>query len=441
MEGGIVSSRDAGRTGRRWMSRRRFLHTTGVAAAAGAASATGSPLGEALLTTGVLGANERIGLGLIGCGGRGNGLMQTVLGLKKKGTPVDVVAVCDVYRPRLDKAAARYQAKPSMDHHDLLADPRVDVVCIATPDHHHGPQVLDAARAGKDAYCEKPLTHWSQFELTKRMVKEVVGLGRIVQVGTQSMSDSAWHQAAALIQAGDIGRPIHAECGYFRVGDWGERGMPIDDPNAKPGKDLRWDAFLGDRPKRAFDVSRFFRWRMYEDYSGGPVTDLYPHVLTPVVHALGAKMPSLAVATGGKFRYQEREVPDTFNMIVDYPEKLSIAVLGTQGNDRASTGQCRSGLPAPVLRGWDGTITVEGNELLVIPNAGAKRPVKRVAIERPLDMERYWLNFLECCRTRRAPWGHLELAYRIQTALQMAMLAFRSGKTARFDAASERIVI
>jgi predicted dehydrogenase len=423
------------------ITRRRFLHTTGAVAATGAASAGGSPISRALLATGVLGANERIGLGLIGCGGRGNSLMQDLLKLKEKGTPVDIVAVCDIYRPRLDKAAKAYGAKPYMRHQDLLADQRVDVVCIATPDHHHAPQVLDAAKAGKDAYCEKPLSHWSQFELTKRMVKVVEQNKRIVQVGTQYMSDSAWHQGAELVKAGEIGQPIHAECGYFRVGDWGERGMPIDDPNAKPGKDLLWDVFLGDRPKRPFDVSRFFRWRMYEDYSGGPVTDLYPHVLTPVVSVLDAKMPAMAVATGGKFRYQEREVPDTFNMIVDYPEKFSIAVLGTQGNDYPTGDKRRYGVPYPLFRGWDGTLTVEGNDLVVVPNGGAQKPTKRIPIAFGVDQQRYWQNFLDCCRSRRQPWGHLGLAYRVQTALQMAMLAFRNGKTARFDATSEQIVI
>lgn len=422
------------------MTRRRFLHTTGAVAAAGAASARGATMSQVFVASGVLGANDRIGIGLIGCGGRGNSLMRTVGNLKSSGEPVEIVAVCDIYRPRLDKAAGVYKAKPYMRHQDLLADKHVDVVCVATPDHHHAPQVLDAARAGKDAYCEKPLSHWSQFELTKQMVKVVREHKRIVQVGTQYMSDSAWHQGAELIKAGEIGRPIHAEVGFFRVGDWGEQGMPIDDPNAKPGKDLLWDVFLGDRPKRPFDVSRFFRWRMYEDYSGGPVTDLYPHVLTPVVNVLDAKMPVLAVATGGKFRYQEREVPDTFNMIVDYPEKFSIAVLGTQGNDYPPESRRRWGVPYPVFRGWDATLTVDGDDLVIIPNSGFNKPAKRVPIQFGLDEQRYWLNFLECCRTRQQPWGHLELAYRVQTALQMAMLAFRNGKTARFDAAKEQIV-
>lgn len=420
------------------MTRRRFLSATGTVACLASTGRAGT---SAALSTDVRGANDRIGVGLIGCGGRGNSLMASLLKLQQTGTPVEIVAVCDVYRPRLDKAAKQYNAKSYMRHQDLLVDKRVDAVCIATPDHHHAPQLLDAAEAGKDAYCEKPLSHWSQFDLTKRAVQAVRKRERIVQVGTQCMSDSAWHQAAERVKAGDIGKPIHAECGYFRVGDWGERGMPIDDANARPGKDLLWDVFLGDRPKRPFDVSRFFRWRMYEDYSGGPVTDLYPHVLTPVVNVLGVGMPGVAVATGGKFRYQEREVPDTFNMILDYPEQLSIAVLGTQGNDYPPNEKRRDGLPTPVFRGWEGTVAIEGGELVILPNSGSKKSAKRVPIQHGSSQERYWTNFLECCRTRRRPWGHLELAYRVQTALQMAMLAFRNGRTARFDAANERIVL
>ncbi len=436
-----MSSSDQNNIGSSSLSRRSFLHTTGAAAAIGAASAQANAVGKVLLATGVLGANERIGVGLIGCGGRGGSLIQSVATLKKQGVAVDIVAACDIYRPRLDKIAKMYNATPYMDHKELLADKRVDVVVIATPDHHHAQQVIDAAQAGKDAYVEKPLSHWSQFELTRKMYHEVKRLNRVVQVGAQYMSDSAWHQGAALVREGAIGQPIMADCGYYRVGDWGERGMPIDDPNAKPGKDLNWDAFLGDRPKRDFDVSRLFRWRMYEDYSGGPVTDLYPHVLTPIVNVMGVKLPQAVVAIGGKYRYQEREVPDSFNMIIDYPGNCCIAVLGTQGNDYPPEEKRRCGVPVPAIRGWEATLTIEGNDLVILPNRGSAKPAKRIKIERSLNQEVFTNNFLECCRTRQQPWSPIEMGYHVQTALQMGMLAYRNGKTARFNAEKEEIVL
>lgn len=390
----------------------------------------------------VTGANERIGVGMIGCGGRARDHLKSLDSLKQKGVNIEIVAVCDTYRPRMEKSAQQYNAKGYMDHRELLVDRNVDVVGIATPDHLHGYQVIDAIEAKKDVYCEKPVTHWRQFELTRRMVRVVETSNQVFQIGTQGLSDSAWHQAKKLVDQGLIGLPIHAECGYFRVGDWGERGMPIDDPNVKPGPDLNWEAFLGDAPRRPFDVSRCFRWRMYEDYSGGPGTDLFPHSLTPVVYIMGLDMPSSAVGTGGKFRYEEREVPDTFNMLVDYPNKVTVAVLGTQGNDfNGSTGGRGSVNRCPTIRGWEGTLTFEKEEIVFTPAGGAKKEKQRIRIEQPEDNARYWETLFECCRTRQQPVGTMRLAYRVQTAVQMAMLAHRKRTMARFDAENEEIVL
>jgi predicted dehydrogenase len=421
--------------GRNSLTRRQFIRRAGIAAVA--ATSTRHFVSTAL------GANERIGVGFIGCGGRSQAHLQTVHYLKsQQGVNVEIVAASDVYRPRMQKVAEGYKAKGYMDYRELLADPNVDVVCISTPDHHHGYQAIDAIRAGKDVYCEKPVTHWRQFELTKQLAAEVKKSSRVFQLGTQGMSDGAWHQIRKLIQDGLIGQPVHAECGYFRVGDWGERGMPIDDPNAKPGADLNWEAFLGDSPKRPFDVSRIFRWRMYEDYAGGPSTDLFPHVLTPVVFMLGVAMPSMVVATGGKFRYEEREIPDTFNMLIDYPQKITVAVLGTQANDYPATGARGSAQRIPVIRGWEGTLTVGGNEIVFTPAEGSSKKPQRFAIEQGEDFVGYWQKFLECCRSRKQQTlSPMDLAYQVQTALQMGMLGFREGKVAKFDAAKEKIII
>jgi len=412
-------------------TRRQFIRRAGAAAAAIA------------VTGKALGANERLGVGFIGCGGRSGAHLNTVHWLKTQANePVEIVAACDIYRPRMRKVVDAYGVKGYMDHRELLDDPNVDVVCISTCDHHHGYQAIDAVRAGKDVYCEKPMTHWRQFELTKRLAAEVRKSGRVFQLGTQGMSDSAWHQMKKLVQDGLIGQPIHAECGFFRVGDWGERGMPIDDENIKPGPDLNWEAFLGDVPKRPFDVSRFFRWRMYEDYAGGPATDLFPHSLTSVVSILGVSFPNKVVATGGKFRYQQREVPDTFNMLIDYPEKVTIAVLGTQGNDNQGTGFRGSGKRVPIIRGWEGSLTIEGKEIVFVPAKGCDKKPQRFDIEHAEDFVEYWRKFLACCRLRQQnTLSPVDLAYHVQTALQMGMLGFRKGKVATFDAVEENIVL
>jgi len=417
-------------------TRRQFLRRS--------AAATGAAVLATALPRRVLGAGDRLGVGFIGCGGRAGAHMGAVRYLRdQQQYPVQPVAVCDAYRPRMDRAAQALGAKPHADYRDLLADPAVDVVCIATPDHLHAPQALEALRAGKDVYCEKPVTHWRQYDLTRRLAEAAKKSGRVFQLGSQGMSDGAWHQVRKLVQDGLIGRPIHAECGYFRVGDWGERGMPIDDPQARPGPDLDWEGFLGDAPRRDFDVSRFFRWRMYEDYAGGPSTDLFPHSLTPVVYMLGIGLPALAVATGGMFRYTEREVPDTFNLLVDYPEKVTVAVLGTQGNNDPTRPGRGAGQRIPVLRGWDGSITVEGKEILFAPADGSKKERQKFPIEHGENLGDHWKNFLDACRARKPAdtFAPMDLAYHVQTALIMGMWSLKQGKVARFDAAKGEIVM
>ncbi len=417
------------------VNRRAFLGHTVLAGAAAAGLA-------ALPKRRALAANDVLGVGVIGCGGRGRSHLETLKHIQDHDKSIRIVAVCDVYRPRLNQAAERYGAKAYMDHRELLADPAVDLVTIATPDHIHGYQALDAIAAGKDVYCEKPVTHWRQFELTKKLAKEVAASGRVFQCGTQGMSDTAWKQIGQMVREGMIGQPIHAECGYFRVGDWGERGMPIDDPNAQPGPDLNWEAFLGDSPKRDFDVSRFFRWRMYEDYAGGPCTDLFPHILTPVMHMMNAKLPEVAVATGGKFRYEEREVPDTFNMLVDFPEKFTIAVLGTQGNDHQATEERGSGGRIPVIRGWDGTLTVRGSEIVFIPNRGTEKKEEKFPIERQENLLHHFQELITCSKAGNPDTSSpMELAYHVQTALIMAFLSLREGKAVRFDHANETLIV
>jgi len=422
-------------------TRRSFLQ----AGAAVMASAGVSRI-QAKAQRNVLGANERIGLGMIGCGGRGTYHLDLLEKTREqRNLNIALVAVCDTCRGRLEKAAERFKARGYMHHQELLASKDVDAVGIATPDHVHGYQVIDAVNAGKDVYCEKPITHWRQFELTRRMADVVNQSGRTFVAGTQGMSDGAWLLARDLVRDGLIGRPIHAECGYFRVGDWGERGMPIDDPDLRPGDDLDWEAFLADAPKRPFDVSRYFRWRMYEDYSGGPVTDLFPHALTPVVSILGVTFPQRVVGTGGKFRYQEREVPDTFNMLVDYPEKITVAVLGTQGNDYQGTGHRGAGHRIPIIRGWDGTLTIrreDGKDVLsFFPAHGSGKKFRSFEIPYGEDTGRFWAEFFECCRTKKPTACPVDMAYHVQTALQMAMLGLRNETMARFNAKKEEIIL
>ena len=263
----------------------------------------------------------------------------------------DTVAVCDVYGPRVRAAAEKTGGKIYRHYQDLLADPRVHVVCIATPDRHHAQQAIDAVRAGKDVYCEKPLTHWSQFDLAKQLGEEAAKKKQIVQVGTQFVADDAYAQMRKLIADGVVGKIMHVQAAFFRRGDWGER-MDIPDPNAKPGPDLDWEQFLGDAPKVDFSVSRFFQWRMYWDYAGGPATDLLVHTFTPVFCMLGLDFPERVMGGGGTFEYS-REVPDQCNILVDYAGGPSVVLMNSLSNHVGTK---------HVLRGTDGIIEFEAGD-------------------------------------------------------------------------------
>ncbi len=415
------------------VKRRDFLKT-----ASGALAAPWIARGQ------VRGANERTGIGFIGAGNRGRAHMRMVQTLKQEGLGVELVAVSDVYRPRCESARTQFGVpRQYADHRELLADPDVDIVCIATPDHHHGLQALNAIAAGKDIYIEKPVTHWRQFELTKRLAAAAQSSGRVITVGCQAMSDPAWRQMKQLVRDGLIGQPLFGETGYFRVGDWGERGMEVPDPNAKPGPELNWEAFLGDAPKRDFSVDRFFRWRLFEDYAGGPVTDLFPHCLTPVVDILGAGFPETVTGLGAihVYPYELREVPDTFNLIANYPDSMTIVVLGTQGNDHPTTPLRGAGNRSPVIRGTEGTLTIEkDNKQIRFTPAGIPNQTKGarlIPIEGHEDNLELWRDLIRCHRaTNPATMSPMDLAFRVQTVLQMAMLSHKAGRHARFDPAA-----
>ena len=416
------------------ITRREFLHASSRAAVAMSA-VTAAPF---VARGRVIGANDRIGIGFIGVGGRGQSHVSLVQKLIESGTNAQIVAVNDAYRFRLDEVVNRTKAKPYRKHTDLLADADVDAVCIATPDRLHVPQALDAIRAGKDVYCEKPMGHWSQFDLSKQFYEETVRLKRVVQIGNQGNSSPAWKKVGELIRQGAIGRPQLVEAGFYRYGDWGER-MRIPDHEAKPGPDLDWEAFLGDAPKVPFTVDRYFSWRKYLDYAGGPCTDLFPHVFTPFVGALGLKFPSLVVASGGIFKYTtyDREVPDTFNMCLDYPEKLSVVIPGTLANAYVTE---------PAIRGDEGTITLQNpgewnagfDSLTVIPRQGEKQVIPAGKLD---PTPPHWQNFLHCVRTREKPVSDVEFGFHVTAALNMAMLAFLNKKVARFDAEKQKILL
>ena len=318
----------------------------------------------------------------------------------------------------------------------LLDDPNVDVVCIASPDRLHAPQTIDALNAGKDVYCEKPLTHWTQFELAKKIEEAAKKTGKLVQVGTQYMADDNYPEIIEMIRDGIIGKPVHVECSFFRRGDWGER-MPIPDPNAKPGPDLNWERFLGDAPKVDFHVSRFFQWRMYWDYAGGPATDLLVHTFTPVFCILELDFPERVFGGGGTFQY-DREVPDQCNIIADYPDGPSVVMTNSLSNH----------VPADtMIRGTDGVIIWAmlqgGKDKYGVRSCRLPRARKRSVMpwKGQGDTSKLWTDLLECVKTRKQPKCNIDMAVRVQAPLSMGVISHRESKVVKFDQEDQSFVL
>ena len=410
-------------------SRRNFLRTAAAAGAAAFAPKFHVMAAEAR------GANDRIGVGFIGVGGRAGAHMDIVNGLRGEGL-ARPVAVCDVYRPRLVAASQKTGgAKMYMEHEALLDDRNVDVVCIATPDRLHAPHAIDALNAGKDVYCEKPLTHWSQFELAKKVQAAADASAKLVQVGTQYMADENYPKVREMIADGIIGKPVHVQCSYMRRGDWGER-MDIPDRTAKPGPDLLWERFLGDAPKVPFSVSRFFQWRLFLDYAGGPSTDLLVHAYTPVFCLLGLDFPVRVFGGGGTFQY-DREVPDQCNIIADYKDGPSVVLLNSLSNYTGTD---------TMIRGTDGIIlwkmlgASDSTGIRIVPAGKGKKevflPWKGFG-----DTGKLWRNLLDCVRTREQPISSIELAVRVQAPLSMGVISHLESKAALFDFENESITL
>jgi predicted dehydrogenase len=279
----------------------------------------------------IIGSNERFNIGVIGCGGMANQHMRALLKMKQSDN-VDIAAVCDIYTNRLDRAKELTQAPAFKNYQEILNSRDIDYVLIATPEHWHYQMTLDAIDAGKHIYVEKPMTH--TIEQAQDIVKKVTSANLKLQVGVQGMSDDSYETAHQMIQDGALGKVVMAHIDYSRnyANDYWKNEIDAD---ARPGVNLDWEAWLGSAPKRPWDPQRYFSWRRYWDYSGGIATDLFIHRVTRIIKSLGLSFPDYVTATGGKWNFvdSEAEIPDTHNIMLDYPDKLTVLLVSSLAND------------------------------------------------------------------------------------------------------------
>jgi len=260
-----------------------------------------------------------------------NAHMEALLKMKESDN-LEIAAVCDIYTKRLDKAKELTKAQAFKNYQEILDNKDIDYVLIATPEHWHYQMTLDAIDAGKHIYVEKPMTHTI---VQAKDITEKIAMSKLkLQVGVQGMSDDSYETAHKLIQEGALGKVVMAHIDY-------SRNYPDDfwayeiDADAKPGVNLDWEAWLGPAPKRPWDPRRYFQWRRYWDYSGGIATDLFIHRVTRIIKSVGLSFPDYVVATGGTWNFVDSvaEIPDTFNMMLDYPEKTTVMLVSSLAND------------------------------------------------------------------------------------------------------------
>ncbi|MCS7224296.1 MAG: Gfo/Idh/MocA family oxidoreductase [Armatimonadetes bacterium] len=428
------------------VGRRRFLRsalaTAGVASIAGgwkpskAYSLAGSQR--------VVGANERINIGIIGTGGMGNThLGYLVEAIRRKEENAAVIGVCDIFEPRRlraqetafrqwDDGQAAGKVEAHHDYRKLLENKDIDVVWIVTPDHWHAKQAIEAMEAGKDIYLEKPMTRY--VTEAHQVYQTAIRTQRVVQIGSQWTSEPKWRIAAQLVAEGKIGKVVWSQTSYCRNSREGEWNYGID-PNAKPGVNLDWDAFLGPAPKRPWDPERFFRWRKFWDYSGGIATDLFPHMLHTLFLVIGPEFPTRVVAIGGIFVHYDREVPDTFHLMAEFPSGHIVVVAGSTANER--------GLET-LIRGHKGNLEFGLNAIMIRPERvyADELDPQKIPFEPIGDpLKAHHKNFLECVRDRtKTPNCPIDLAYKVMIVVGLAELSYREGRMKIFDPNTKRVI-
>jgi len=370
----------------------------------------------------VLGANERVRLGVIGLGARAQELVKQVLAIPN----VDLAAVADIYTRRLDEAKHLSTSLRTFDDHRRLLDLKdIDAVIVASPLHIHCRHFLDTLAAGKDLYSEKTMT-WSVAEAEKCLAA-AKGSDRIVQIGLQHESSGSLADAKKWIGEGMVGKVTHVQSWMSRnsphgVGQW-VRPVPAD---CNP-QNVNWKAFLNGRKDRPFDANKFINWRLFWEFSGGNVTENMVHQIAWIISALDLELPTVAYMSGGVFSEPDgREVPDTIAVTLDYPKDLVVTWQSTFSNSHYGLGEH--------ILGNDGTIEHIAGETDMVTGRSASsiryypekvnRPGGAALAGNSRDQD-HMANFIDCVRTRKPPNAPVDIGYRSAVAAHMANLAYR----------------
>jgi len=405
-------------------------------------NAASAALTTSIFTGNVKGANGRIRVALIGMGRMG----MSNLGFAMKQPDVEIVSVCDVYQPHLEKAVAasgrsaegvpdsRPQAKGVKDFREVFEDKSVDAVCISTPDHWHAYMTVEACKAGKDVYVEKPIA--VAVDEGRKMVQAARKYNRVVQAGTMQRSGDHFQKACQMVRNGDLGKVTFVRT--WNYGNMPEEGIG-NPPDAEPPPDLDWEMWLGPAPRRPFNANRFgvdpkafshFRW--FWDYAGGMMTDWGIHLLDIVQMAFAEAAPKSITALGGKYFIKDnRETPDTLQVTYEYP-----GFIATYENRLANSQSMFQQGYGILFHGSEGTLFVDRSRYQVIPEKGSSLEPVEVKSSNNSNLA-HWANFLECIRTREKPISDIEICHRSTTTAILGNVALRSKLRIDWDSRAE----
>lgn len=424
-------------------SRRSFLRDAAATAAGAtlAANGLGTARTAAASQDRVAGANRRIRVGLIGCGGMGGSDLRAALRLGAQ-----CVALCDVDDAQVtatkDRIAKEFSQTPELTTRDfrrVLERQDIDAVIVGTPDHWHALPTVMACQAGKDVYVEKPLS--LTIAEGRVMVNAARRYNRVVQMGTQQRSSSHFREAVEYVKSGALGKIRLVRAWAYQ--DWMGNIEPV--PDSEPPTTVDYDMWLGPAPKRPFNKNRFhFNFRWYYDYSGGLMTDWGAHMIDIANWGMGVTAPRAAVSVGGKFGFPDdaEETPDTqqalfecdgFSMIWEHATAIG---QGPYMRDHGTAFHGNNGVLVVDRGGWE-----------VLPETetkGGRKTYRMIGQPRRGGSGDFHLahvrNFLECMDSRQRPNSDVEIGHNSMITCHLGNIAFRVGRRVQWDTANERIV-
>jgi predicted dehydrogenase len=407
----------------RQINRRQFLGTTAAGVGAGMLASGLTPR-TARSAARTPGANERIVMGTIGTGG----MSCHHLGIYKEkfAKDVDVVAFCDIYEDRFNRAKEIFpDAKIYWDYRELLDRKDIDAVLIASPEHWHCQHLIDAVQAGKDAYSEKPLSH--TLEQSAKMVEAVRKTDRIVQIGMQRRSTQSIILARQIVEGGALGEVALVRAWWF----WNLPPMRTD---RKFNGRLDWDKFQAPcKPEERVppNPERYFDWRYFWAYSGGNLTDQGAHLMDVVQWFINDGEPPLAAQEHGAV-YQKvgYQTPDTFCAVFEYPKFMATWTLTYDNEWQRAWGICFQGNRATLL------LDDNGAKFYHEPwraKADGSDPDPMAQVAGGLQVDEHQRNFIECVRSRKEPNAPVEVGQKAVAGLHVANLAHFAKRRVALD--------